>query len=686
MSNQTSIQTLEKKIDDLNQQAWDVRVHDSPKSFALSQESLELARSIGYEKGIAEGTRSLGFCYARLGKNDEALPLLKESLSLFQKLSDLRGQAVVYEYLGVITRNSGDFAGALELLNRALELSRQTEFRENEATDHYHIGVTYKYLGDFEKALEALFRSLSIYREIQNRLFESYPINVIGSIYFENGDYSRALNYFMDGLKIRQESDDKLGEAGSLDYIGSTFLKLQDFSRAIEYCTQSLAISKNTDDKRSQANSLFHLAEIYQQTEDSEQAAKFCHESLEIRKLIGDRRGEAEGIFFLTSLYKNQSRENDDSKILRWLNESLKIAEEIKAVDLMSKIRYHLYEYYKGRKNYYDAITNLEYHVTLEKELHKNAINQKVLNLEISHKAEVTKKEAEVIRSKNEQLTQLNKEIEEQKIKLEDTIKDLKATQTQLIQSEKMASLGELTAGIAHEIQNPLNFVNNFSEVNKELLLEMKEEIDKGNLEEVKTIVSNVISNEEKINHHGKRADAIVKGMLQHSRTSSGIKEPTDINVLADEYVRLAYHGLRARDKSFNATMKTDFDEAVGKIEIIPQEIGRVILNLVTNAFYAVNEKRKTQSESYEPTVTIQTKKMADKIEIKVIDNGDGISKAIIEKIFQPFFTTKPTGQGTGLGLSLSYDIVKAHAGELSVETEEGKGSQFVIELPIENK
>ena len=431
---------------------------------------------------------------------------------------------------------------------------------------------------------------------------------------------------------------------------------------------------------------MFHLAEIYQQTEDSEQAAKFCHESLEIRKLIGDRRGEAEGIFFLTSLYKDQSRENDDSKILRWLNESLKIAEEIKAVDLMSKIRYHLYEYYKGRKNYYDAITNLEYHVTLEKELHKNAINQKVLNLEISHKAEVTKKEAEVIRSKNEQLTQLNKEIEEQKIKLEDTIKDLKATQTQLIQSEKMASLGELTAGIAHEIQNPLNFVNNFSEVNKELLLEMKEEIDKGNLEEVKTIVSNVISNEEKINHHGKRADAIVKGMLQHSRTSTGVKEPTDINVLADEYVRLAYHGLRARDKSFNATMKTDFDEAVGKIEIIPQEIGRVILNLVTNAFYAVNEKRKTQSESYEPTVTIQTKKMADKIEIKVIDNGDGISKAIIEKIFQPFFTTKPTGQGTGLGLSLSYDIVKAHAGELSVETEEGKGSQFVIELPIENK
>jgi signal transduction histidine kinase len=246
-----------------------------------------------------------------------------------------------------------------------------------------------------------------------------------------------------------------------------------------------------------------------------------------------------------------------------------------------------------------------------------------------------------------------------------------------------MASLGELTAGIAHEIQNPLNFVNNFSEVNKELLAEMRDEIEKGNLEGVKLIANDLIDNEEKINHHGKRADAIVKGMLQHSRSSSGIKEPTDINALTDEYLRLAYHGLRAKDKSFNATMKTDFDESIGSINIVPQDIGRVVLNLLTNAFYAVNEKKKQQPEGYEPTVSIRTKKVTGKVEIRVADNGNGIPQKVLDKIFQPFFTTKPTGQGTGLGLSLAYDIIKAHGGELKVETKEGEGSEFIIQLLI---
>ena len=267
---------------------------------------------------------------------------------------------------------------------------------------------------------------------------------------------------------------------------------------------------------------------------------------------------------------------------------------------------------------------------------------------------------------------------------LEKTVDNLKSTQSQLIQSEKMASLGELTAGIAHEIQNPLNFMNNFSEVNKELLEEMKDELDKGNIPEAKTIADDVIKNEEKINHHGKRADAIVKGMLQHSRSSSGVKEPTDINALCDEYLRLSYHGLRAKDKSFNATMKTDFDNSIGKINIISQDIGRVILNLLTNAFYAVDEKKKSGVEGYEPAVSISTKKINDKVEIRVSDNGNGIPQQVLDKIFQPFFTTKPTGQGTGLGLSLSYDIItKGHGGELKVETKESEGTTFIIALPV---
>ncbi|HEX6891782.1 MAG TPA: two-component regulator propeller domain-containing protein [Chryseolinea sp.] len=271
----------------------------------------------------------------------------------------------------------------------------------------------------------------------------------------------------------------------------------------------------------------------------------------------------------------------------------------------------------------------------------------------------------------------------EQAHEIEKAYHELKATQAQLIQSEKMASLGELTAGIAHEIQNPLNFVNNFSDLNKELVAEMENEIEQGNIKEVRAIARSIAVNEEKINHHGKRADAIVKGMLQHSRSSSGQKELTDINALSDEYIRLSYHGLRAKDKSFTATIKTDFDENIGSINIIPQEIGRVILNLINNAFYAVSAKATATADSkYEPTVSISTKKTGNKILISVADNGAGIPTKVLDKIFQPFFTTKPTGQGTGLGLSLSYDIVKAHGGELKVETTEGESSTFYIELP----
>ncbi|MEP7251960.1 MAG: two-component regulator propeller domain-containing protein [Ginsengibacter sp.] len=271
---------------------------------------------------------------------------------------------------------------------------------------------------------------------------------------------------------------------------------------------------------------------------------------------------------------------------------------------------------------------------------------------------------------------------------LKQSLEELRATQSQLIQSEKMASLGDLTAGIAHEIQNPLNFVNNFSEVNMELTDELTEELNKTTLsaEErlpIERIAEDIRNNQEKISFHGKRADSIVKGMLQHSRNSNGQKELTDINQLTDEYLRLAYHGLRAKDKSFNAIMKTDFDKNVGNLNIVPQDVGRVILNLITNAFYAAAEKQKSMDGNYQPTVSVSTRKIGNKVEVRVEDNGNGIPQNIVDKIFQPFFTTKPTGQGTGLGLSLSYDIIKAHGGEIKVETKDGKGSEFIIQLPV---
>lgn len=328
-----------------------------------------------------------------------------------------------------------------------------------------------------------------------------------------------------------------------------------------------------------------------------------------------------------------------------------------------------------------------------------SAIEVTLLSLALADRINVYKKEREeaqakaltVAHEKAELVLQQNllleQNVAERTAELTQSLNDLKEAQAQLIQSEKMASLGELTAGVAHEIQNPLNFINNFSELNNELIQDLTKEIDGKNFEEVKLIADDIKMNNSKIVFHGKRADNIVKSMLQHSRKNTGQKEPTDINDLCDEYLRLSYHGLRAKDKSFNAEYTTDFDEAIGKINIIPQDIGRVLLNLFNNAFYAVNEKRKSQNTQFEThykaQVIVQTKKLNNKVEIIVSDNGKGIAQKNIDKIFQPFFTTKPTGQGTGLGLSLAYDVIKAHGGEIKVNARESEGTTFIIQLPV---
>ncbi|MEO5984150.1 MAG: tetratricopeptide repeat protein [Ferruginibacter sp.] len=699
MNQNTIIEPSPDKIDQLNQHAWDIRVSDSTMAHSLSKEAVEHAKSINYQKGKAEGLRTLGFCFIRLSKHEEALEYLKESLFLFESLNDLRGQSTVYEYFGIIQRSWGNLGSSLELLLKSLGLSQQTGFVEAEITNLYQVGVTYKQLGNYEKALEYLYNSLSLARSTQFTLMEAYDINVIGSIYFETSDFKQALDYYQQGLAIRQKSGDKWGEAGSLDNIGFTYFKLEDYQQAINFCKKSLDISRSTGDKKGEANALLHLAEIYKQTKDWQQATSFCQESLQIRQAIVDKKGEAEILLFLTELQRaNFSPDPVEKKaekdlLFERLFKVLKIADEISAVDLLSKTHYALYETYKLGGSYEEAIKHLELHINIENELHKDTINQKVLNLEISARAEETKKEAEIFRLRNVELAGLYEEskkqkaeIEEQKKNVENTLVELKAAQSQLIQSEKMASLVVLIAGIAHEIQNPLNFVNNFSEVNEELLIEMKDELSKGKIDDAITLANDALENQRKINHHGKKADAIVKGMLQHSRSSNGVKEPTNINTLADEYLRLAYHGLRAKDKSFNVTMKTDYDESIGNINIIPQDIGKVMLNLINNAFYAASLPSKggfsDSDKSYNPTVWVSTKKVGDKVLLSVKDNGLGIPQKLLDKIFQPFFTTKPTGQGTGLGLSLSYDIIKAHGGEIKVETKEREGAEFIIQLP----
>jgi signal transduction histidine kinase len=312
------------------------------------------------------------------------------------------------------------------------------------------------------------------------------------------------------------------------------------------------------------------------------------------------------------------------------------------------------------------------------------ALQSRVAEVEdLSEKTIAQEKEKQqLLASQNETL---ERDVAQRTAQLQHSLQELKETQSQLVQREKMASLGELTAGIAHEIQNPLNFVNNFSETNKELVAELKQELRNQHYQEVETIATDIENNEEKINHHGKRADSIVKGMLQHARKSSGEKQPTDINKLADEYLRLSYQGMQAKNKEFTATIQTHFDPNLGEAYVVPQDIGRVLLNLFNNAFYAVSEKKRQGNGTYEPVVEVSTKGEAGNIVITVKDNGTGIPEQVASKVFQPFFTTKPTGEGTGLGLSLSYDIItKGHGGELKVKSREGEGSEFVVQLPIQ--
>jgi len=445
---------------------------------------------------------------------------------------------------------------------------------------------------------------------------------------------------------------------GVLNDLGSIYFELGEDSIAINYLRRS----------------------YIDFTKNQVQYLNFCHTTMSMAKYF-NKKGMSDSTFIYAKLCFNTSR---DKGFLSFLSESSEL----------------IADYYQKKHNSDSAFYYQQTGFTAFKTLYSNESTREFQNLALAEqqRKEELEKEKETYKSKirtNILLGSLftlaviifflyrnNRQKQKAKFKIEEAYNQLKSTQSQLVHSEKMASLGELTAGIAHEIQNPLNFVNNFSEVNKELLAEMNEDILKGNYEEVKTLAKNVTDNEEKIIFHGKRADAIVKGMLQHSRNSNGVKEPTDINALCDEYLRLAYHGLRARDKLFNATIKTDLDAAVGKVPVVPQDLGRVVLNLITNAFYVVDEKSKQHLTGYEPTVTVSTKKINNKVEIRVSDNGSGIPQKVLDKIFQPFFTTKPTGQGTGLGLSLSYDIIKAHGGELKVETKEGEGSTFIITLP----
>ena len=459
---------------------------------------------------------------------------------------------------------------------------------------------------------------------------------------------------------------------------GIYFLNIQSPDSAFYYLKSAKQIKDSLDlGISSQMGELipnYFIAKLEFNKNNPKKAIELLLPEIEELKTINARKHLLDHLTLLAACYENLKLQNESIAIYK---EIIKLKTDIS--NDVEKARTLSYESEKKTEEDNKRISQLQ----LENDIAKKTKNYLYGIVGLMCLLAFSFVAAYITKQKN------NKVLNKRNMEMQLTLSQLKSTQAQLIQAEKMASLGELTAGIAHEIQNPLNFVNNFSEVNIELLGELKDEILKKNLDEVNAIAEDIISNEEKINHHGKRADAIVKGMLQHSRKSTGQKEPTDINALCDEYLRLSYHGLRAKDKSFYADYELMADENMPTINVIPQDMGRVLLNIINNAFYACAKKAEmekglTSMEShYKPKVKVTTSFKDDNIEIIIQDNGIGIPQNMVDKIFQPFFTTKPTGQGTGLGLSLSYDIVRAHGGRLEVKSKEGEMTEFMIIMPI---
>jgi signal transduction histidine kinase len=589
----------------------------------------------------------------------------------------------------------------LEFAAKIYKISQKNNDRNAEATAWTYYGQGYRLMGNYTKALECHYKSIAIATKIGNKSQIAFSYNQLGNIYKDREENDKAIEIYRIALFFSEEGRGKIVKYAPPNNLGSVYLNEGKLDSSIYYSNRSLEVLQLTNQNQNIFIPIIlgNLGGAYSRMNKKKDAEKYFQRALSIVAKPDYKSIRVKYLVFFTIAEHFRRNQQLDS-CLYYAKMAITVLENTVFGYLMAKPAQLLSELYEG-KNADSTVKYLRIYLKTNEVINSTRVTQQLQVMAFEEEQrklelEQTRKEAQVrlkiyfliaglllVSIFGLLMFRNNRQKHKINTKLENTLANLQATQKQLVQSEKMASLGELTAGIAHEIQNPLNFVNNFSEVSTELVDEMKSEIKKGNYDEVNVMADDVKQNLEKINHHGQRAADIVKGMLQHSRSSSGLKEPTDINALADEYLRLAYHGLRAKDIDFNATMKTDFDKSIGKIKIIPQDIGRVILNLITNAFYAVNEKSKQGIADYEPTVSVSTKKVNDKVEIKVTDNGNGIPANILDKIFQPFFTTKPTGQGTGLGLSLSYDIVKAHGGELMVESKEGAGSEFLIQLPI---
>ena len=661
-----------------------------------------------------------------------AYSLFSQSVTLAQRSKNLYGEIRALVGLYKFQCEDENYSASLQSLSRALELAQKNQ-RPNfiiDAVNDFYLDYFLYPSGDYIKELEFALNYLKLSEQYKIPALEADACTQTGIVFALLGDYSNANNYLKRALKVLDQNEyrNSLIRANALLFFGETFSYQGHYNEAIQQYKQSFKIAKQLNAVVFSIESESDLASVYAKQKRYRETFAIAFRTLAAYTYLQTDNGVSYVSLIIARAYLNT---NKPDSALYFGKMTVQLAEKIHDLDLLRSGHEVLTKAYAIKKDFRAAyFQNLIYRRYEDSLFNKSKAHQ-IAYLQFStemalkeSKIDLLEKDKEIRDGRARRQQQVlyavlagvalvlvlmfvlirsyrakqraNTLLQKQKEEIQTTLIELKSTQAQLIQREKMASLGELTAGIAHEIQNPLNFVNNFSEVNGELIKELKDEGIKGNIEEVLAIANDIESNSEKINHHGKRADAIIKGMLQHSRSSTGVKEPTNINKLVDEYLRLAYHGFRAKDKSFNATLKTDYDETIGNINIISQDIGRVIVNLINNAFYAVAEKKKSPHPlkgglEYEPTVSISTKLLntplvsgdGGKVEIRVGDNGAGIPQKILDKIFQPFFTTKPTGQGTGLGLSLSYDIIKTHGGDIKVETKDSEGAQFLIMLPL---
>ncbi len=661
---------------------------DSTELYTDLHRTLKLAQSGNFKTQLARSFRNLAIWHNGSVSIDSSEFYLKKAAISYKDSNLYSLEAETYLQLEDVYKQRGEYTKAMAEDFRALALYEQEENLNGVAKSYTRLCDLLYYQEKYAKGADYCQKAITIQKQLNvpEDLAVSYRYKADNLLILER--YDEALIDINNAISVLESAGTKeIDIAPNYNTRGNIYKYLERYDEALVEYKTCYKLAKTYNQERGLIPALGNIGHVYRLQDKNEEALPYTLEAIAIMKKSGNTQNlfenymHASGSYAALGDYKNaleyerlfsQAGFNNLEEIIEQLESELQIKYETAKKDETIEAQDATITRQRKIQLLYSGIALLLAFI--------------LFGMYFVIKTNRKKREALVLL--NDELAEQQLALEDSNIKLTNSLTDLKSAQTQLIQSEKMASLGELTAGIAHEIQNPLNFVNNFSEVSNELVDEMNEELDKGDIEEAKAISTNLKQNLGKIIHHGKRADGIVKGMLQHSRNSSEVKVLTDINKLVDEYLRLAYHGLRARDKSFNATLETDFDAKLGEILIVSQDIGRVILNLFTNAFYAVNERQLdiAVSGEYNPTVSVATLRTNNTVIISITDNGDGIPKDILDKIFQPFFTTKPTGKGTGLGLSMSYDIVtKGHSGQLKVETKENIGTTFSIELPIQN-